>query len=306
MSTRKLGILQIVLSGLCFGCVGYFAKSAYAQRMQPLELLSIRFLIGSFFLCIYSIFKFRNNFSTSIQLKKKELIKCLCLGTFGYGVFSSCIFITLSGLSASLSVLLLYTYPIIVSVGAYLFFGEKISNINLIALPLALGGLFLLVWKDIGINDPRFIFFGLASALFYSLYILLSSRWLKGIDPLISTFYIQLSAGLVLFIWQLKTNTRTLDEIQLLLYRTWAPLLGIGLICSAAAMTLFLMGLKKLKNWEASVLSTTEPLAGILIAIIFLGEKLSFLQFIGAFCVLSAIVFVALSEKLKKRNANLI
>ena len=48
-----------------------------------------------------------------------DLGKCAVLGVLGYAVFSSCFFEALNGLSASLTVLLLYTYPVIVALGAW-------------------------------------------------------------------------------------------------------------------------------------------------------------------------------------------
>jgi drug/metabolite transporter (DMT)-like permease len=59
------------------------------------------------------------------------------------------------------------------------------------------------------------------------------------------------------------------------------------------AMMLFLAGLQKLKSWEVSILSTTEPLTGVLLAVCLLGEKLRLAQMLGAIAVLAALVWIA-------------
>jgi drug/metabolite transporter (DMT)-like permease len=225
----------------------------------------------------------------ALHLNSKTVATCALLGTTGYAVFSSCFFHALKGLSASLTVLLLYTYPLIVTMGAWLLFNEKINRQKIFALPLVLIGLALLIWGDVKVYEPSAIAFGLAAAFFYALYILASSHFLKDVNPLAAVAYIQIFAGFALSAFHLHNPSRNLE----ILMNAWPLLLGAGLICSTAAMGLFLAGLKKLKNWEVSVLSTSEPISNITLAIIFLSESFSMTQALGAFGILGAFVLVA-------------
>lgn len=284
-SERKTGIIQVLLSGFCFGFLGIFGKAAYARGMAPGELLSLRFLLGGLilFTCLAALRP------RTLKLSGREFAVCTALGIGGYAVFSSCYFQALNGLSASLTVLLLYTYPVLVAAGAWIFFGEKIARDRWLALPLVMAGLVLLIWGDFQVFDPRAILFGLASAFFYALYILASSRWLKNTDSLAAAAYIQLAAGVALSLVQWRDFAR----FQQVVATNWLLLLGMSVIGSIFAMTLFLLGLKKLKNWETSVLSTAEPVTAILLAIVFLHETFSLTQIAGAFAVLGAFVLVA-------------
>lgn len=282
---RKFGIILILLSGLCFGALGIFGKLAYQNGVTPGELLSLRFLFAGLILFAYFTIKNPN----ALLLTSTQYAHCILLGTLGYAVFSSCFFIALQGLSASLTVLLLYTYPVFVTAGGWLLFNEKIHRSRLIALPMVLAGLILLIWGDIEINESSALLFGLASAVFYSIYILASSRWLQGVNSFVAAMMIQLSAGISLSI----THWRDAGRFVTVVTENWFVLLGISCICTLAAMSLFLAGLKRLKNWEVSVLSTFEPVTGILLAVVFLGERLSMTQVIGALAVLSAFLLVA-------------
>lgn len=284
-SERRIGVAQILLSGVCFGLLGIFGKMAYANGITPGEFLGFRFLIGSAFSAILAALINPK----ALRLSRKQILTCAALGIFGYAVFSSCFFHALKGLSASLTVLLLYTYPLIVSAGAWVFFGEKISGKKIFALPLVMFGLLLLIYGDVQVFNPSAIAFGLAAAFFYAIYILCSSHFLKGADSLASVTFIQLFAGLALGVIYLRDPSRD----AAIVHSSWLLLLAAGVICSAAAMGLFLAGLKKLKNWEVSVLSTSEPVSNILLAILFLGESFSVLQFLGAFGILGAFVLVA-------------
>jgi drug/metabolite transporter (DMT)-like permease len=176
-----------------------------------------------------------------------------------------------------------------VAAGAWLAFGERISRHRWPALPLVMLGLVLLIRGDLEVLAPDALMFGLASAFFYSAYILAASRWLRHTDSLVAATYIQLAAGttLSLMYW------RDLSRFSQVLKENWLLLAGVALIGSVLAMSLFLAGLRRLKNWEVSVLSTSEPVMAILLAMVLLRESLSLTQILGALCVLGAFVLVA-------------
>ncbi len=284
---RHVGILQALLSGFCFGFLGIFGKHAFAAGLRPGQFLALRFLLASFFLAGIFLFTPKRFF-----IERKALLCCFLLGTFGYAVFSSCFFLALEGLSASLTVLLLYTYPVIVSLGAWVFFREKLQIREWIALPLVLIGLMALVWGEFTVRSNFSLLIGLAAAFFYSLYILASSRWLKGIDPFTSTFYIMLSAAITLSAIHLRPSLFPLST------SLWLVLGGASLLSTLLAMALFLAAIQKLRNSEVSLLSTAEPITGVALATLLLGEQLQWQQLAGGAFVLVGMVLAAKKAQL--------
>lgn len=271
-STRTRGVVEIILSGICFGFLGLFGKAAYERGLSPGELLSYRFLLGGvLLLSFFLIFQ-----PKKVRLTKKQFLHCFILGTFGYAVFSFCFFSALQSLSASLTVILLYTYPILVAVMGWILFKEKIPTKNLPALPLCFVGLVLLIGAHFEVTQMSALLFGIGSAVFYAFYILYSRHFLKGVDPYVGGAMIMLVAGLVLSGFHLKPGTALH-----LLTENWVFLTVGTLVCTVAAMSLFLAGLQKLPSWEASLLSTFEPLTGVLLAIFVLHESLEPSQWLG-------------------------
>ena len=130
--------------------------------------------------------------------------------------------------------------------GAWLFLGEAIPKGRRLALPLAMIGLVLLVGAEFNVQNALSLTCGVAAAVFYSIYILCSSRFLAGVDTLPSVAYMQLSAGLTLAFFHLHSTDRLITILEL----SWKPLIALALVCSIAAMSLFLMGLKRLKSWR--------------------------------------------------------
>jgi drug/metabolite transporter (DMT)-like permease len=192
-------------------------------------------------------------------------------------------------LSASLSVLLLYTYPIMVTIGGRLLFHEKIPKQKLWALPLVIIGTVALVWGEMAVEKVSAVGLGLAAAFFYSLYILLSSRLLRKVPADISVPYIQSFAALILTL----LFVHDFDRIHTLWMNAWWIILSIAFLGTVLAMSLFLAGLQKLQNWEVALLSTTEPLSGVLLASLFLGERLSPSQVLGGLGILLGLLLVA-------------
>jgi len=280
---RRLGLIEILLSGFCFGFLGVFGKWAFAYGFTAGEYLAWRFLFASAGLGIFLTLRDR----AALVLPRRTVLRCLGLGVVGYAVFSSCFFTALGGLSASLTVLLLYTYPVLVALGAALFFGERLKPAQVAALPLVMLGMLLLVWGEFRVRDPRYLALGIASAVFYAAYILASSRWLRGVPALVSTFYIMLGAGLTLAVIHLRPERIPVGP------GPWGVIAATAFISTLLAMAFFLSGLQKITSAEASILSAAEPVTGIALATLLLGESMKPAQWLGGALVLGAMVLVA-------------
>ncbi|MBC7691191.1 MAG: EamA family transporter [Methylotenera sp.] len=288
-SGRSLGILQALVSGIGFGFLGIFGKWAYQAGLSPGALLTLRFLFSSTFMFL-GLLMLRPRW---LRVSWTQALRASVLGVFGYAVFASCYFEALSGLSASLTVLLLYTYPIAVVAGARFFLKERVSRKKLLLLPLALFGLLLLLWGELVIRNPSSVLFGLGSAVFYAFYILASSHFLRGPDPetmhpISAAFYVQLSAGIFLSFLHLHEPGVVLKQLSI----AWPSVVGIAVISTALPITLFLASLTKLSTTEVSILSTAEPVTAVIASMIFLAERMTGLQILGGLAVLLALILM--------------
>lgn len=286
---RKIGIIEVILSGICFGFLGFFGKKAYEFQISSGELLSLRYSISAMLMLVFLTLKDPK----SLKLNLKDTLISISLGIFGYALFSSLFFYALTGLSASLTVLLLYTYPIIVLILSKLILKEEFTKEKIISILLVSIGMYLLVtgeWKMAGIN---YWLAGFGAAFFYSLYIIYSRKYLERIPAYTSSFYVQLGAGLVLTIINFKNFDRPLE----ILNGHFFFILSMAFICSFLAMSLFLAGLQKISSTETSILSTSEPISGIIIASLFLNEKMTVGQIIGAMLILTGMILGSIKLK---------
>ena len=290
---RRLGLLQIATSGFSFGFLGVFGKLAFRTGLSVGELLSFRFLVATLMLGSgLAVFA-----KSKLSISKNQLFVCAGLGIFGYAVFSSFYFAAIKGVSVAMASLLLYTYPVLVALGAHFVFKQRLTKAQLFALPVALTGLLILLGRGLSAGDSRFIpiLCGLAAAFCYSSYILVSSRYQKTIDPLTSGFYVMLFATVGLFAFHHPDVTRvfvfTTEQVLVIA--------GIAFVCTVTPLVLFLSGLQKLGNTEASLLSTIEPVTAAVFGSLLLGEALQLNELVGGAIVLVALAITILGGQTK-------
>ncbi|MES2857117.1 MAG: DMT family transporter [Bdellovibrionota bacterium] len=276
----NIGVLQLAIAGFCFGFLGIFGKLAFQRQIEIGELLTLRFMTASLILLgILSVFRPR-----LLKVTLKELAVCALLGALGYAVFSTLYFLAVKGVSVAVASLLLYTFPILVSLGAHFLFKERLTKAQWFAIPIAALGLAVLLGggSSLEISQPLAVVAGLGSALCYAVYILTSSRLQKNIHPLTSAMYVILFAAIGLAL----IHRPDIDRVRSFGIEEWKIIVGIALVCTVAPLFLFLSGLQKLGNTQASLLSLLEPVTAAIMGAVVLGEAIMAQTIIGGAIVL--------------------
>lgn len=288
----NVGRFEVLLSAAGYGFIGIFGKRAYAAGLAPGEFLTMRFLVASCALWpLMLVFR-----RSALRVTRRQLVACVALGVFGYASFTTLYFHALRGLSASLTSLLLYTFPVIVTVAARVLFGEPIGWRRAVALPVVGVGLVMLLWGDVAVTSWTAVGLALGSAVLYSAYILASSRLLRGVDSLAAGLYIMTSAAVALAL----VDRPSAAAVAAFDSATWGSIVGIATLSTLGPLVLFLRGLEKLSNAEASILSLVEPLTAVVASAVILGERLAPVQFAGGGLILAAL---ALSSLPGRRSA---
>lgn len=289
MKPHSLGILQIVLSGLMFSFIGLLGKIAFERGIGSMELLGYRFVFSSLLIFLYMMIFNRGLLKTSL----KNILLFGAIGVGGYSMMAMMFFFALESISASLTVLLLYTYPIIVALIGHFFLKEKISKQKALYFVSALIGLVMLVFGEVEVRQMQGIFFGVLSAIFYSIYIVLSKVYIKDTPAFTAIFYVQLASAIL----AVGLSFTGFDRYFAVIEHSYGLILFFALVSTLGAMVLFMAGLKKIKSWEASILSLAEPLFGVLLSVFFLGDRLSALKVSGGIIVLISLALISLPQK---------
>lgn len=283
---RRTSLIAVVVSAACFGTLGVLTGLAYREGAQPLPLLAWRFAIVSVLMAAYQLVRGPKVLFAGVR----DLGRYAALSLTGYGAASICFFFALREASASVVAVLLYTYPAMVAVLSAVFFRERFTLNRAIAILLTFAGCALVVglFAEVPAASTAGVLLGLGAALGYSVFNLLSYRWLPGRSRLVLQTYTFGLSAIAIAALTIVTGG-SLSPVA------WTPALWgylalIVVIPTFVAVTLYLNGIRNLGASQAAIVSTTEPLFTIVIAWIVLGDRLTPMQFVGALLVVAGVI----------------
>jgi drug/metabolite transporter (DMT)-like permease len=286
---RRAGIAAVVASALCFGAMAIMARVAYASGVDTTTLLALRFSIAA-------VVMFALAGSTGVTWPRgRTLAVLVAMGAVGYAGQAFSFFTALTLAPAGLVALLLYLHPALVAVLSALLRHETLSRRKLVALAVALAGMTLTVLPTLAdaarAAHPgivRGIAFGVAAAAIYAGYIVVGARVGRRTAPLPMAAIVIGSAAVLFAAVAAAAGPRWPATAA-----GWLAVLGIALISTVAAITLFFAGLERIGPTQASTLSTIEPLFTVLLAAVLLGETITPLQMAGGALILAAVLLLA-------------
>jgi drug/metabolite transporter (DMT)-like permease len=289
--SRKWSLAAVVASAACFGTLPVLAQLAYDANATPLPLLAWRFMFAAALLAVVSAVV---GGPTSLRVPRQDLVRFATLAVTGYGAASVCYFFALKFADAAVVAVLLYAYPAFVTIASWVFLGEKASWQRGAAVLVTFFGCALVVGLLGGAARAQWqgIALGLGAAVGYTLFNLLSHRWLPGRSQLVMmtyTFGIAsfMAGGLALAVGQTLSPAAWEP-------RAWWLIAAIVVVPTFAAVVLYLQGIRGLGPSQAAVVSTLEPLFTIVLAWLVLGQRLAPLQLVGAGLVLAGVVMAEL------------
>ena len=304
------------MSAACFGTLAVLTPIAFRYGAAPLPLLAWRFMFAALLLAVLVAARR----PADLLVGRGDLLRYAALALTGYGAASVCFFFALTYADASVVGVLLYAYPALVTVAGWLFLGEKATWQRALAVLITFIGCALVVGLlggPVKVSLPG-VLLGLGAAVGYTLFNLLSSRWLPGRSQLVMMGYtfgiasfgtaaVSVAFGLAAFSHTASGRSLALGErvsaaLSSLSPAAWQPqawvVLGaIVIVPTFIAIVLYLQGIRGLGPSQAAVISTLEPLFTIALAGVVLHERLVAIQWVGAALVLSGVVFAEVAAR---------
>jgi drug/metabolite transporter (DMT)-like permease len=284
LSPRFVGLVCIFLSASGFGAMPIFAKYAYADGIDLPTLLFLRFIIAGLLMAFVMVLR------GMAWPRGRNFWVLVAMGGLGYAGQAFCYFGALQYATAGLTALLLYLYPVIVTLISALLFRRQLTRLRLLAVFAALFGTGLAVGGSLGGSLPGIVL-GVGAALIYSVYILVGERVTESEDAIASGAVVMLSGavvyGLVVFIGGEPAWPVTLGG--------WGAVVSISLFSTVLAIVGFLAAMQRLGAADAATFSTLEPIVTVLLAALFLGEEIGLWQALGGSIILAAVIVLARS-----------
>ena len=283
LSGGGAGVLLVLTSAVCFGFMPIFARLAYAQGVGVDGLLFVRFLLA--FLIMGVILAASRRL---VLPRMVDLFVLIVLGAVVYFLQAILYFTSLLYSPVAVVALLLYTYPVLVTVSASVLGWERISGKLAGAVAIAILGL-LLVANPFGnpVGFGAILAFG--SAVTYTVYMLSGSKVLRTVRGDVASFFVMGAASVSFGLTGTITGSIHLNWTL----QGWFWVAMITLLCTVVAITSFLIGVSRIGPSRASLISLIEPVTSIIAATALFGNALTSSQWLGGFLILVATAITA-------------
>lgn len=219
-----------------------FAVYAYEAGASVSSLLFLRFVFAS--ALFFGLIAWRKE---SFRINKKQVLALFCLGGVLYTLQSLSFFSAVQYIPTSMAALLLYTFPVYVAVLSYFMEKEALRRKTIAAMLISLLGLGMVLGLSFGGIQPLGVALALSAALFYSVYIVVGNRVVKGLSPFVTSGYITLFASVSTFAIAQKEGGLQLAFLG----QGWWALAGIVVFSTVVAIGFFFRGLQLIGSTKA-------------------------------------------------------
>lgn len=272
--------LLVLLSAITYGLQPFFAYFAYADGANPIGLLLIRFAMANGILFVWL------KIMGMTLPRGRHFWQFLLIGV-GYAGAALGYYSASQSTSVSLAVILMFSFPVFVSIYTVLVLKERMSGLRIICMILALVGVLLAAGRGLQ-GDIVGIGWALFAALSYGSAIIYGSHKASAQQPLAAAWVILLGGVLVF------TGAALLSEVafpQSIL--GWSAVSGLAVFATITPIACFISGSPTIGAANASTLSTIEPVVAITVAVLLIGESLPLSTLYGGGLVLLAAAVLA-------------
>ena len=275
----------VILSAILFGTMPLMAKRAFALGSNAYTTAFGRFATGAVIAGLVILLHPKQ----TIRFSKKQFRALLLLSLF-YAATPVLLYSSYQSIDSGLASTLHFTYPVAVMLLSALLFRERVGKRELVCAVLCMAGILLLYTPESKTDVTGMVIAALSGLVYAGYIVALGKSGLKGLSVLTMTFWLSLLSASEIFAFSLCTGNLTIDLPK----EVWLSYLGLGLFATVLALALFQIGVFLCGPVKASLLSTFEPLTGVVIGILVFHKTLTVKSACGLLLILLAVILLAL------------
>lgn len=228
-----------------------------------------------------------------LKISSKSDFNAILLSSIFLGAHWITYFYALHLSNVAVGMLSLFTYPVITALLEPLFFKTKLNKMHILLGIIALIGIYFLAPEfNLESNLTKGVLSGLLSSVFYALRNIMLKQKIAQYSGSMLMFYqlviISLVLWPILFIFEAQPTSED-----------WMALLALALFTTAVGHTLFVMSFKNFSISTASIMSSVQPVYGVLFGLFFLSEIPSKNTLIGGFLILTTVIIESVQSHKK-------
>jgi drug/metabolite transporter (DMT)-like permease len=284
-----LGLTDLLLLGviIVWGTNFVVLKRALSE-LSPMTVNAVRFFISSSLLLALVARRRVTN-----PLPRQDTLRVALAGVVGYGLAQVCMLLGLSLTSASQTALLSATMPIFVALLSHLAGTERLSRRAWLGSLICFGGITLVVGAP-SMDDRLRSLLGsvliLASAFGWSAAMVMNTPVLRRASASQVTAVMTLTGTAVLILVAIPDMAR--EAWSGVTVSTWVGLAYSGVFSLAVGTVIWNRGVRLIGPSRTAIYSNLTPVAAALTAWLFLGERFTPMQFVGATIILAGLYLV--------------
>ncbi|MCT1538667.1 MULTISPECIES: DMT family transporter [Lysinibacillus] len=270
----------MLVTSLLWGGNFVVAKTLVAHA-SPMTLTLVRWLIAVIVLLPLVWWKEKR-----LVPAKAALVPLFLMGITGVALFNIFQFLALERTTSTNAGLISTMNTMSIALFSFAFLKEKINGWQLLAMVLSLIGVFLvlskgdwqLLWHfQLNTGDLWMV----AAVCVWGLYSVCSKWAMQTTSPLMATLYAGLFGVLILVPFTITDFTFSEIDSSFIL-----SLLYTGVISTVVCMVFWNIGVQQLGATTSGIFLNFNPIFTALLAFLFIGEQLSWLQGIGGIIVI--------------------
>ncbi len=283
------GALMVLIAATGSASKAIFVKLCYREGIDATTALTLRMLFSLPFFVAALVLQRRG----SDRVTRRDGAAIVVLGLLGFYLSSLFDFMGLEYIGAALERLILFTYPTFVVLLSAIFLRQRITRSVAAALLLSYAGMGLVFAHDVGGVQPDLWRGGalvLLSTLTYSSYLMGSGALIARLGPQRFTSLVMLVSSAAVFVQFALTHPLAALRVSpaVLLY-------GAAMAIVATVLPVYLLsaGLARIGASRTAMLSAIGPVITIFLGVVFLGERLTPVQLVGAALVIVGVWLAA-------------
>jgi drug/metabolite transporter (DMT)-like permease len=303
MKGNKKGISAALASAFFLGMTPIFGKQAILLGMTPMAVVATRTILATLLLLAVVAFFYR----PYLFIYPAGLLGCLLAGAIN-GIGSLFYYSALGRINANLGHLLYSLYPLFLVMWLSLD-RQPPGRLTLFRLALALPAIFLLTQAESGKIDLIGVAQMLIASALYALHLPINQRVLYDMPPPTVTLYTLIAMSVVVVpafmisgstVFQGANLPSGLREAPQRLGQVLLPVLALALVTFFSRLSLF-TGIKHLGGMQTALLGLSELLVALTLAYLWLGERFTSEQWIGAALLCASLALVAFERPPPKK-----
>jgi DME family drug/metabolite transporter len=283
------GVLYATGAGIALGTLGPVSNLAYGAGMSSPTFAALRAGVGAIALGAVLVAG-RGEWISLRSLSTRER-SLLALTATVQALLSLCVFAAYGSMAVALVLAVYFCYPLLVATASVALGRERLTRTRIAALAISVVGLGTVVLGGAtsGLGAFTLVGFALAAmaALCQATYLVASRSGFTRVASPQATAIILTGAAVLMSVVAIPAELLSAHPGAWLgSPLAWVSILVAGILGAAVAKVWMLRGVRRVGGTRAAVLMLVEPLTGVLLAAVVLGQALSPVQVAGGVMIL--------------------